>query len=258
MKSLKIYILRHLLKKKCPYSIPRSGEGAEEVDCFNVFLFRTDKPYMVLTEVHDNEISGKLWSPGSGYGDVVTINIKDIHEYEIRITHHYGLYDTKYIGLLNYCLTGFTRFDELKCKFYRWRETTKQFFYNRKQLATFDRIEILRALIELKIFGHGDNFMAMDILTHLYSMRWVAHPESDFLETRIQLFVDSFVESGELSKIDGCHYSVTGKAINTLSQYEEQERRHNENKKLQKRMLCLTIAIVGVGILQAAITLYKN
>ncbi len=99
--------------------------------------------------------------------------------------------------------------------------------------------------------------MAMDILTHLYSMRWVAHPDSDSLETRIQLFVDSFVESGEISQIDSCNYSVTGKAINTLSQYEEQERRHVENKKLQKRMLCLTLAIVGVRLLQAAITYYK-
>ncbi len=227
------------------------------VNCFHVYLFEDEKAYMVITAVSGDEIEGKLRTP-EGFDEIGTINIKDLNNYEIRITHYYGLYDTKYVGLIDYFLTGYTKIDHLKCSYHRWSDKKKQYFYNRRQLATFDRIEILRVIIEMKMTGRGDRFMAMDLLTHLYSMRWVMHPDSDNIEARIQLFVDSFVESGELSYGGGADYSVTGKAINTLSKYEEQERRHLENKNLQTRMLFLTSVIIVVGILQAIITFLKN
>jgi len=257
MVFIKKHLLKHLLKKKCPYSIPRSGEEGQAVNCFNVYLYKSDKPYMVITDLSVTKIEGKLWST-DGFGELESVDISNLNNYEIRVTHHYGIYDTKYTGLTDYFLTGYTRINQIKCTFRRWFDESKQYFYNRKQLATFDRIEILRAIIEMKMTGHGDRFMAMDILTHLYSMRWVLHPDSDNQETRIQLFVDSFIESGELSSDGGAYYSVTGKAINTLSKYEEQERRHHENRTLQNRMLFLTFALVAVGLLQAIITFYKS
>ncbi len=251
------YLLKHLLKKKCPYSISRSGEEGQAVNCFNVYLYTSEKPYMVITDIFETELHGKLWSI-EGFGEIETIKLTSLKDFEIRITHHYGLYDTKYIGLWDYFLTGYTKINQFKCAIHRWSEDTKQYFYNRKQLATFDRIEILRAIVQMKMTGHGEHFMAMDILTNLYSMRWVLHPDSDIHETRIQLFVDSFLESGELASAGGAYYTVTGKAINTLSKYEEQERRHHENKSLQNRMLFLTFALVAVGLLQAIVSWLKN
>jgi hypothetical protein len=251
------YLLKRILKKQCGYAVPRTGEEGQTVNCYYAHLFKNEKPYMVIKKVQENSLEGKLWTE-QGYGEAGTVENNDLKNYEIRITHFNGLYETRYKGLLDYLLTGYTKIDQLKCIYYKWTDNTQQFLFNRRLFATFDRIEILRALIEMKFTGDTERFMTIDLMTQVYSLRWIGHPEGDIQTDRLQLFVDSFVESGELTTDDGVHYTVTGKAINTLSQYEEQERRHTENRTVQKGMLLLTIAIVAVGILQAYITYIKK
>lgn len=60
------------------------------------------------------------------------------------------------------------------------------------------------------------------------------------------------VKSGELNKINH-EYEVTGKAIITLERYEEQERRHVEAVKLQRKMVLLTIFLVIMAAVQAGL-----
>ena len=236
MLSIKKYFIKGILNKQCDSKVPRSGKEGEEVNCFISYLYTKNKPYMVILHAEENEITGKLWTT-AGFKEEVSIPFKDIEKYQIRITHHYGLYDTKFIGLIDYALTGYTKIDSLKWTIHKLLNETKQYVFNKKKLATFDRLEILRALIDLQFSGNASKFLTMELMTHLYSSRWILHPDKDSQEYKLQVFVDSFVESGELDFDGSCHYSVTGKAINTLSEYEEQERRHFENKRLQNRML---------------------
>jgi hypothetical protein len=46
---------------------------------------------------------------------------------------------------------------------------------------------------------------------------------------------------------------VTSKAITTLERYEEEERRHIQAVKLQRKMLYLTFILILVGLLQAGV-----
>ena len=199
---MKIYLIKYffsnILRKKCNATVPRSGEDGEAVNCFNVYLYSDNKPFMVILNISKNGIAGKLYTE-NGFQDEVSLSFKETKEYNIKITHHYGLYDTKYDGLLDYALTGFTKIDSLKCIIYKVWNNSKQFIFNKRRLATKDRIEILRALIDMQFSGNGSKFMTMDLMTHLYSLRWIVHPENDSKEHKLQLFVDSFVESGELN-----------------------------------------------------------
>jgi hypothetical protein len=66
----------------------------------------------------------------------------------------------------------------------------------------------------------------------------------------MELYLDSLIDSGELRKINN-EYVVTGKAIGTIEKYEEEERRHTEAVKLQKKMFWLTILGVLFTIVQS-------
>lgn len=46
---------------------------------------------------------------------------------------------------------------------------------------------------------------------------------------------------------------MTGKAISTLERYEEEEWRHTEAVKLQKKMVWLTIILAFVAMIQAGL-----
>jgi len=78
------------------------------------------------------------------------------------------------------------------------------------------------------------------------------HPKGQAVEKKLVLFLDSLVETGELSKIN-TEYVVKGKAIVTIENYEEAERRHRDNLRSQRKMLCLTVPFAIFALVQAGV-----
>jgi hypothetical protein len=245
-----------LLNSPCGREIPRSGKEGEEVNCYIVYLFQNDAPFLVVKEINGNTITGIQWN-GDRFDKEKIISLFEINKYQIKITHYYGLYTTKYSSVWDFLAFGITKYEVIKCNFHKLFSRTSQFVFTKKKLATFDRIEILRSILDLYFSSTHNGFSSLDIMTKLYSLNWVIHPESEQQQYKIELFLKSFVESGELEIFNGYEYSVNGKAITTLSEYEEQERKHSEAQRMQKQMVWLTLAIVLVGIMQAIITYCK-
>jgi hypothetical protein len=89
-----------------------------------------------------------------------------------------------------------------------------------------------------------------DFLTRLYTVKWVLHPQNDAQEEKLELYLDSLAKSGDIQKINH-EYVVTGTAITSIEKFEEEERRHVENVKVQRRILWLTIIIAFAALVQA-------
>jgi len=60
-----------------------------------------------------------------------------------------------------------------------------------------------------------DAISSMGLMTKLYSINWVLHPSKEEQQNKLELYLDSLVESGELRKVN-YDYVVTGKAISTI------------------------------------------
>jgi hypothetical protein len=93
---------------------------------------------------------------------------------------------------------------------------------------------------------------SLDLMSRIYSMRLFLHPSWEAQYEKLKLYLDSLVSSGEVEKIND-EYVVTGKAISTIEKYEEDERRHTEAVKLQRKMLWLTIIAVAFTIVQSGV-----
>jgi len=65
-------------------------------------------------------------------------------------------------------------------------------------------------------------------------------------------YLDSLVDSGELEKVNN-EYVVKGAAISTIEKYEEDERRHTEAVKLQRKMFWLTVVAVIFAMIQTGV-----
>jgi len=89
-------------------------------------------------------------------------------------------------------------------------------------------------------------------MTKLYSINWILHPKGNEVETKLDLYLDSLVDTGEISK-PNTEYVVNGKAINTIEAYEQAERRHQDNVKSQKRMILLTFILATLALVQSGI-----
>jgi hypothetical protein len=89
-------------------------------------------------------------------------------------------------------------------------------------------------------------------MTNIYSMRLFLHPSWEAQSRKMKLYLDSLVQSGDIEKVND-EFVVTGKALNTLERYEEEEQRHTEAVKLQRRMFWIAVIALLFTIVQAGI-----
>lgn len=92
----------------------------------------------------------------------------------------------------------------------------------------------------------------ISLLSKIYSTRLFLHPSKDAQQEKLELYLDSLVNSGELERVNN-EYVVKGAAISTIEKYEEDERRHTEAVKLQRKMFWLTVVALIFAFIQTGV-----
>lgn len=262
MKDIKTLIIRKLLSKlirmRCPSNIPRSGEEGEAQNCFIVRINKGQEPFFLLDGLDEYCLKGRILS-GDTFKIDASIPFALLNNKEIEIKHYYGLSTIKYSGIYDYIINGLTRKDYLKIHIISLFSKIWRYYFNKQKLVMKQRHELLKVLIDHYINNDGRAISSIFLMTKLYSINWIDHPEGNKQEQKLNLYLESFVSSGDLQRT-GTGYSVTSQAIMTLSKYEEEGRRHMDIVKLQKKMVILnrflvllTICIVIFAMIQAGV-----
>jgi hypothetical protein len=117
-----------------------------------------------------------------------------------------------------------------------------------------DRTELLSILVEeyLLAENHHQGLSAFAVVQKLNG-KWIFF-SSKYKPTlrRIELVLDSLVSSGELS-VEAGIYTIEPKAIETLTEFESDNRRHLDNVSHNRRIFWLTAILAIVGIFQIPI-----
>jgi len=245
------WLLPKVISKSCKSRIPRSGEEGEKVNCFVVALDRDNEPFFVATGFEKGLLTGLRWN-GKRYAEEHSISIDDLNDGNLRITHYYGLSEVIYSSVYDLAWNYLSKVVYLRIQLYRYISSAHQYFFNKKKLVTKKRMALIQFMMNDQLDRENNGIDIIDLMTKLYSIKWVLHPSANEQQNRLELYLDSLVESGELRKVN-TKYVVTGKAISTIEKYEEEERRHTEAVKLQKKMVALTILIAFVAIVQSGI-----
>jgi hypothetical protein len=244
-------LLPKLFKRKCGQRIPRSGEEGEKVNCYSVALDSQNTPFLLLKNYEVNTLEGFKWN-GRQYEEKYSINLLDIDNYDFRVFHYYGLDDVYYDSIYTLAFNYLTRLKYIKIILYRKFSSVDQYFFNKKKLITRKRMELLQFMVDIQLDSSQNTFDSLNLMTKLYSIKWVLHPSADSQRSKLEIYMDSLVASGELKR-EGMNYILTGKAIQTLENYEEEERRHVARVKLQRRLIWLTLILVFIGLVQSGI-----
>lgn len=245
------WLLPKLVSRSCDSRIPRSGEEGEKVNCFVVALDRDDQPYFMATSYEDKALGGLKWN-GERYGEDHSLSLNDLNDGKIRITHYYGLSEVVYSSVFDLAWNYILKFVYLKIRVYRHFSSANQYFFNKKKLVAKKRIELLQFMMGNQLDREHSGVGVVELMTKLYSIKWVLHPSKGEQKNKLELYLESLIDSGELIKVND-EYVVTGKAISTIEKYEEEERRHAEAVKLQKKMVLLTVLLAFLAIVQSGI-----
>lgn len=238
------------LECPCPQLVPRSGAAGAKVQCFTIYIDKGGEPYLLVKSLSEGVLSCLEWT-GSSFEKPVDIALGAIESSDVSITHFYGYNEIQYNGVIDFVLGRIFFLPYFKIRLVRAIETADQYFFNKKKLLTKQRIDLLRFLVQRQLDGSPIS-SPVDLMTGLYSIKWVLHPDRDPQQKRLRFYLDSLVDTGELKKVDH-KYQLTGEALKAIEVYEEQERRHTESVKTQRRMLWLTLAIVLLTAAQAGL-----
>lgn len=152
-----------------------------------------------------------------------------------------------------------TSYEKLKVYLIFLKDKLFQKKFNRKKFVVHQYVNVLKTILNIQLENsENKNYQGIscfDLMCKLHSERWINHPEGNRKKDELQLFLDSFVKSGECEKKgeSGYYYRVTGMAIKTIQEYETEEGKHNDSLVLQKLMGLLTLILTLAALFQAKI-----
>lgn len=243
-------VLSKVLKRACESTIPRSGHEGAKVNCFVTSIDREDEPYLIVISLGGDNLCCIEWD-GSRYSIERTISLASLSLSEIRITHYYGHSVIQYFGILDFVRNNLVLWPYFQIHVVRKFGSLDQYFFNKKKLITKQRSDLLKLLIARALDGKTDN-NPLDLMTDLYSLKWILHPHGEEEQRKLEFHLDALVETGELRKFH-LSYAVTGFALRAIEDSEEQERKHTENVKMQRRLVWLTAIIAFLTVVQAGL-----
>ena len=243
--------LPKMLKLRSTSLIPRSGEKAKLVNTFVIYLYEDGEPKYMIDRLDDGKITALIWDATQECFDKETeITYSDVIALEANIIHYYGVNEIKFNSINDYALHNTTKAIYLKVHFYRFKSWYTRYRFSKKELIVHERIQILRMFIKNHVTSkkYDSSMSANELFTTMYTMLWYIHPKSSEYRKTLQLNLDSLVSTGDLVKV-GNNYNVTGKAIDTITRYELEENRYDQQLATQKITSRLTFAIVLLTLL---------
>jgi hypothetical protein len=252
-KRLKIkyykWLLVPLLQKRLSSS--DNGVGSKKKGRYIVYLKSGNELNLIIENINDDGVVGKQWN-GAKYDSSISVPFEQFKSTDVKIKHDDGEY-------LIICNSLSDYFFEYKTGIYYLKKSIRRlgkFIFNKRKLVMIEIHELLRVLIDIYIEKSGEGVGVVDLMTRLYSMEWVTHPEGDAREEKVRLYLKALVESKDVVK-NGTKYCILPQAILTIEKYEEEERRHKKQINLQRVLVFLTFLLAFSALLQAIVIMIQ-
>ncbi|CAN0606502.1 unnamed protein product, partial [Ectocarpus sp. 12 AP-2014] len=161
----------------------------------------------------------------------IVIKFSDLNDWELRTYRFYGGGRDEYNGVREFWWSEIT----LKALRGALLGSISQSVFNTMFRFRSDRMEVLRKIVELDIEDakKGTSIIhiskpksTIQLQSEFFGNRIYGHPAYSEISARFRLVIESLAASGDLNSGKAHEYSLSGKALATLSEYELDERRH--------------------------------
>lgn len=206
--------------------------------------------------IKGNRVQCLAWDGGSFSKDS-EIAVSDVNPETIHVFHWYKRIDLRTFGVRSFTINEITQ----RAFWLDLRERVAQKLYNRTFRLRQERQEVLHEILERSIAfskqtNRIDPFSAkkssLEWFFEIHGERAVQHPEYDEHSLRFRAILESLVKSNDLIEADH-RISASPQSINSLAEFELEERRHQDQLSTNRRIAMLTAVLVLIAAVQAAI-----
>ncbi|MGF1841356.1 hypothetical protein [Vibrio atlanticus] len=256
MDKLEKYLLKRsltkVIKNNCPIRIPRSGKAGAQIRCYSTYIKLAGEYELLVKDFDGEQLTGYQYSKElDRYDEEAAIHIDWLTLDSLEVEQYIGYFSVTYTGLWDFVLFENTKLMALLAFYHRSKSNLAQYLFNKRQIESKKRHELLKFLLE----NYGSleqEFHLITLLRQVYSAHMFRHPDKDKLKELLDLQLDSFVQTGELSYSDS-GYRLTGRAIITLESFQIEARRHRVSMVQQWLMIALTLVLALIGLIQAEV-----
>lgn len=245
--------IHRALKRPAPDRIPLTGDAVGHRDYFVIRLFdpHSDAKFLVQ-QLNQGGLSGLYFEEGNSEGLALSIPNEAIAGYKFRITHYFKEFEVVYSTPHEFLIEQVSGYWRLRA----FCERLLRDRYNRKRLVRQDRMKVLRLVFDNTIRDHDFKVSGWGLMDLLYEPRWSGHPDNFNLLQYYETVLRSLKGGGDLTEEAGT-FRLAPQALQTLSVFDEDERRHADQVRMQRRIAWLTFWLVMIGLLQAYVTWSK-
>jgi len=250
--------LKDFIKRKNPSHLPEGSEG----DWSNYYDLKVDIP--------GNSLTGRLEKIN---GNHVTISFPNaLFERKEQV---YDLKDLKpeYFSGLFFYKKKVLKFDGLgditptkrlifkaKSSYLNIVESVQKRRFAAQEHRVEEQIDFLEAVRELHMRPDIKWVSKRDLLNFIHGKFWMSHPNRDAIEKDIDLYIEAFISTGDLKKIDNSDtaFLPTGKMILTIQKYSVEQMRYKESKKMQSKMFWTAVFSFIAAAVSAYAAVFKQ
>lgn len=247
-------VIAAALAKNAPSIIPTTGDRSKANDFYLVYLLDNEGiARFLVEEITDSEVRGKWSLDGKNFAEAKTISTSELSGFTVWIQHYYRAW-TFSIGMPRFLMYRCTNWPWFRVKFDRLLQAR----FNRRKLPRQDRMKVLSYLMSETVKDRTFQTRPTSLLTHFYTVRWVHRPDKEELMTYYTYLLDSLKVSEDVAATEHHGYRLMPKALNTITEFDLEEQRHNDNKRIQTGLFWLTIFLMCVGVIQAGAAAYEQ
>lgn len=249
------YVISVALQKNAPTLITTSGDQAKNNDCYVIYLLDEEGVAQFLVEAMEGcQVLGKWSLDGRNFTEEKVLATSELSAFTIYIQHYYRTWTFYSLGIPKFLRNRWSGWPWIRVTF----DHLLQSRFNKKELARQARMDVLEYVLAETMKDRHFQTHPTTLMTHLYSVRWVHRPDKDQLLNYYTFLLDALKESGDLAPTEHHGYKLNPKALNTVSVFVQEERRHSDNYKIQRGIFWLTIALMFFGLVQAGAASYEQ
>ncbi|PVE50689.1 hypothetical protein [Rhizobium rhizogenes] len=248
-------VIKMALAKPSGPTIPTSGDEARKNDLYLIYLLDSAgvARFLVYNLVGD-QLKGKWSLDGQNFIEERSLELSELANYQLWIQHYYRGWTFYTIGLPKFLRYRWSRWPWIRVTYDRFLQSR----YNKRELPRQDRMKVLRYILSETVKDRAFQTHPTSLLTHFYTVRWVHRPDKDELMTYYTFLLDSMKEAHDLEATQQHGYKLKSQALNTITTFDLEEQRHNDNYNTQNRLFWLTAVLIAIGLVQAAAAAYDT
>ncbi len=239
------------------YSLSSGDKVEKNFTYFFTYFFLTEDDleatkFLVLEKPTPRGLIGRGWPQQGSTAVCICLPYHTIGERKFEIKRIYGTIEVKYTSLWSY-IFGELTLRHIRQFFYEWIRQTS---FNRSFRFSAERMDVLRKIVDWKRASLSEDVaddLSSSPFTHIYlysevftNRAWGLDQPLRYL-AELRFVLDSLVSSGELDYRDH-RYFLNGKALQTLSDFESENRRHRDLSLSSWAITWLTLVIAIASV----------